>query len=183
MSANFLLWIKKINFIILGEKKLVWNEFTLLTLLLWYVTAKLSSNNRTDTKHGVSAIFFAEQNFDVCLVWNTQQGQEWDFESDFRHFFLTFANNLFLNLKTETVLILPCKCNVKKINKLTKAWIWNHFSWKINHPFINFAKSVTLFTEYTEPETEMISVVQAGRTEMHWDAVRAGYFLCFQELE
>ena len=49
--------------------------------------------------------------------------------------------------------------------------------------FINFAKSVTLFTEYTEPETEMISVVQAGRTEMHWDAVRAGYFLCFQELE
>ena len=60
-------------------------------------------NSRTDTNLGDSAIFFAEQNFDVCLVWNTPQGQEWDFERDFRYFFLTFANNLFLNLKTETV--------------------------------------------------------------------------------
>ena len=60
-------------------------------------------NSRTDTNFGDSAIFFAEQNFDVCLVWNTPQGQEWDFERDFRYFFLTFANNLFLNLKTETV--------------------------------------------------------------------------------
>ena len=32
------------------------------------------------------------------------------------------------------------------------------------HPFINFEQSVT---EYTEPETDMFSVVQAAHTEMH----------------
>ena len=33
-------------------------------------------NSRTDTNFGDSAIFFAEQNFDVCLVWNIQQGRD-----------------------------------------------------------------------------------------------------------